>query len=253
MMKYTFLILLFTVYACNPSTGPANKEKGDSNPDKAQLLIDELIETYGGKKYLDMELEYDFRDIHYIAKRGNGLYSYERVIGDTIHDKLSNSGFIRLINGKKIDLPDTMAAKYSRSVNSVHYFTLLPYGLNDPAVNKEYLGEVTIEGKQYHKILVYFDKEGGGEDHEDDFTYFINKDTGMMDYFGYIYQTDGGGGRFRKAYNVREVNGIIFQDYINYKPTRKEDTYRIKMFEDLYEEGKMEELSVIELKNIVVK
>ena len=37
-------------------------------------------------------------------------------------------------------------------------------------------------------------------------------------FFAYNYLTDGGGVRFRKAKNTRDINGFLFQDYVNYKP-----------------------------------
>ena len=58
---------------------------------------------------------------------------------------------------------------YSASVNSVHYFAVLPYGLDGKAVNKTYVNKVDIKGKSYHKIKVTFNEEGGGEDFEDVF------------------------------------------------------------------------------------
>jgi hypothetical protein len=64
---------------------------------------------------------------------------------------------------------------------------------------------------------VTFSQEGGGEDFEDVFVYWINKETFLMEYFGYSYLTDGGGIRFREAINQREVGGIIFSDYMNYE------------------------------------
>jgi hypothetical protein len=67
----------------------------------------------------------------------------------------------------------------------------------------------------------------------------------------YSYEeTDGIGLRFRKAYNPRTVNGILFLDYINLKP--KTET-QITDMEDLYKKGKLEELSKIELVNLQVK
>ena len=71
------------------------------------------------------------------------------------------------------------------------------------------------------------------------------------DYLAYLYYTDGGGLRFRKAYNPRKVNGILFQDYVNYKP--REDSATISEIEALYKQNALEELSRIELTNITVR
>lgn len=144
-----------------------------------------------------------------------------------------------------------MAAKYTRSVNSTIYFALLPYGLNDPAVRKKYLGKTTFEGQPYFTIEVTFKKEGGGEDFNDVFLYWIHEKNFTMDYMAYLYYTDGGGLRFRKAYNPRKVNGILFQDFINYQP--KDDSVSIAQIENAYKQNLLEELSRIEVTNIQVK
>ena len=172
----------------------------------AQEIVDQAIMVSGGDRYQDFRVKFKFRDIEYIADRQGGKYSYERLMQEEsgeIHDILNNEGFTRLLKGKEIQVIDTMAAKYSRSVNSVLYFALLPYGLNDAAVVKKYLGITTFEGNEYHKIQVTFRQDGGGEDFEDIFVYWINVENYFIDYFGYKYETDGGGMRFRKAKNPR--------------------------------------------------
>jgi hypothetical protein len=145
-----------------------------------------------------------------------------------------------------------MAVKYTASVNTVHYFALLPYGLNDAAVNKSSLGEVTIKNKVYHKIKVTFSQEGGGEDYEDVFVYWIDAETFKADYIAYSYiEDDGVGIRFREAYNERMVNGLRFVDYNNYKS--EDATMDLLGLDKAFESGSLKLLSKIELENIVVK
>lgn len=220
-----------------------------------QKIVDKAIEAAGGEKYLNSSIEYDFRDKQYIAKRNGGSFSYERVFKDdsmrTVHDFVTNEGFKREINGEIAMVPDTMAAKYTSSTNSVNYFALLPYGLNDAAVNKKYLGETTINEINYYKIQVTFGANGGGEDHEDVYLYWINQQNFAVDYLAYSFsESDEISFRFRVAYNPRMVNGIRFQDYINYKP--ENNSLTVDQAEDLYKEGALLELSKIDLENVEV-
>jgi len=235
------LIVSITLFACNTSL---------KDPQK---IIDKAIEASGGKKYLNSTIEFDFRDRHYVAQREGGKYSYERITKDntsTIHDFLTNDGFKREINNKPVEVADSMKVKYTASVNSVVYFALLPYGLNDAAVQKKFLGETTIENVEYYVIEITFAQEGGGEDHEDVFLYWINKNDFTIGYMAYSYEEpDGVGLRFRKAYNPRTVNGILFLDYINLKPKGKTEITRL---EELFKKGELQELSKIELINIQV-
>lgn len=220
----------------------------------AQKIVDKTIEASGGEKYLHSQIEFDFRGRHYVAKRNNGTYSYERIFkdsSDTIHDYVTNAGFKREINNIEVTVPDSMAVRYTSSTNSVNYFALLPYGLNDAAVNKKYLEETVINEKRYYKIQVSFNADGGGEDHEDIYLYWINQETFIIDYLAYSFaEEDETSFRFRVAYNPRIVNGIRVQDYINYKP--ENNSLTVEQAEELYKQGKLIELSKIETENVQV-
>jgi hypothetical protein len=218
-----------------------------------QKIIDKTIDNAGGIKYLKSTIEFDFRGRHYKAVRNDGLFSYERIFSEnenTIHDYLTNDGFKREINNQIAKVADTMKTKYSSSVNSVVYFALLPYGLNDASVNKKLIGESIIDDKPCYKIKVTFSAEGGGEDYEDEFYYWIDKNDFSINYMAYSYEEGKGiGFRFRKAFNKRKVNGILFIDYINYKPKAEID---FTLIDEHYLKGELEKLSKIELENIQV-
>lgn len=244
MKNYLFSLLLPTILiSC------------DSKLSDPQAIVDKTIEVSGGAKYQKSVVEFDFRDRHYIARRDGGAFSYERIFEDTtgtVHDYVTNNGFRREINGEEVVIPDSMATKYTSSTNSVNYFALLPYGLNDPAVNKTFLGETEIEGKQYYKIKVTFSADGGGEDFEDEFLYWINQETFTMDYLAYSFEeSDEVSFRFRVGYNPRIVNRIRVQDYVNYKP--ENNTLKVDQAEELYKAGKLIELSRIETENVTVE
>jgi hypothetical protein len=146
-----------------------------------------------------------------------------------------------------------MIPRYSASVNSVHYFSLLPYSLNDPAVNKTYIGKTTINNLEYYKVKVTFDQEGGGQDYKDIFVYWINSESFKTDYLAYSYLELSGeiGLRFREAFNERYLEGIRFVDYKNYKP--KNEGVLLKDLDIFLENNELKLLSKIELENIVVK
>lgn len=244
-MNKLYIIILLVIISCNGE---------QESQDKAQAIIDQAIEKAGGDRFNRAVIEFKFRKMSYRSERKDGQYKYYRLQEDSIRkieDQLSNTGFIRKINGEEVFVHDTMAVKYSSSINSVIYFALLPYGLNDPAVNKEYLDEVTLDNRGYHKIKVTFEEEGGGEDFEDIFVYWINKDSLTVDYLAYEYYTEGGGQRFRKAFNPRYVNGIRFVDYLNYKPV--DLLNNLAGIDSLYKDNSLKVVSEILLKDIEVE
>lgn len=210
MKKIFFLLCIITISSCNT----AKKEL------TAQDIIDKSISTSNTDLVANAEISFNFRDRAYRAYRANGLFSLERITkkGDSItKDVLSNNGFMRYVDEKPFSVPDSMAIKYSESVNSVHYFSVLPYGLNDKAVQKELLEETIINGKEYYKIKVTFQQEGGGIDYQDVFVYWIDKESFKIGYLAYKFHVNGGGVRFREVIKDMNVSGIRFVNYANYK------------------------------------
>ncbi|SDB43202.1 hypothetical protein SAMN03097699_1299 [Flavobacteriaceae bacterium MAR_2010_188] len=239
------LILVFILNSC------ANKTEDIG---KAQGIINDAFIASGANKIDSSIIQFKFRDKFYKAERKSGKFQLERRFQDTVlgdvRDVLNNSDFKRYIENAEVNIADSMAEKYSESVNSVHYFSVLPYGLNDSAVNSEFLGEVKIGGKDYEKIKITFDRDGGGTDFEDIFIYWFNQESKLLEYVAYQFSVNGGGLRFREAYNPRLVKGIRFVDYNNYKP--KSDTISLRNLDKEFDKNNLEFLSKIELEDIHV-
>ena len=237
---FSLLATAFAQFACQPT---------------AQSIVDEAIAVHGGEIYTSLNIAFDFREKHYVIKTNGGEYRYERHQTDSTGvetvDVLTNNSFVRTVDGTEVAVPDSMVAKYSSSINSVAYFFLLPAPLNDAAVNKKLLADVTITGQNYHQVEVTFAQEGGGEDFQDRYIYWINQQTKTLDYLAYSYEVNGGGVRFREAYNVRTENGLRFCDYRNYG---FEDTKTpLEQLPALFEAGGLPLLSKIENENVTVK
>jgi len=250
-----FLLIISTILAMVGCSASSENKPSEAQPDltDAQYWVDQAIAAHGGDDYQRADMRFVFRDKGYRSLRNKGGYRYERNFekeGDSIQDVLTNGDFTRYLNGKEAVVADTMADKYANSVNSVLYFAQLPFGLNDGAVIKAFVGMESIKGGEYAKIQVKFQEEGGGKDFEDVFYYWIHPDQFTVDYLAYEYHTDGGGIRFREAYNARVMEGIRFQDYVNYKA----DPAVISLEETgkAFEAGKLKELSRIETENIQV-
>ncbi|QSE97871.1 DUF6503 family protein [Fulvivirga lutea] len=241
-MKHWFLFALTVLYACNDSHN-------------AQQIVDATILASGSNKLSNSKVEFIFRDKEYGVEQKGGTYEmvrlWENEAGEVVRDEVTNEGFKREVNGQKVEVADSMAFKYTNSINSVIYFALLPYRLNDQAVNKEYLGKESIKNNEYHKVQVTFNEEGGGKDHDDVFIYWINTDTNFIDYLAYSYKVDGGGMRFRESYNPRVVNGVRFVDYVNYEPEDKNQ--ELESIGQAFNDNKLKELSKIVLANVLVE
>lgn len=243
----TFLFLVLIVFA-------SCKQK--DTPFTAQQIIDKSFIATGADKVANSKIEFSFRDKEYIAlRKKNGIFKLFRNFNKEnfgiISDGVSNTGFERHVNGHLFKVPDSMAVKYTSSVNSVHYFSVLPYGLNDAAVQKKLLKETNINQKPYYKVQISFAEDGGGEDFEDVFIYWIDKKTFKVAYLAYSFHENGSGMRFREATNERIVNGIRFVDYNNYKP--KNASTKLENLDKAFQENDLVKLSEINLENLKVK
>ena len=226
----------------------------DINDKTVEEIINKSIEVSGFNTN-EIDITFDFRAYHYEFFRKDYNFTYARTtIKDDkkIRDELSSTkGLKRFIDSVPESLTDSLAMVYSNSLNSVMYFFQLPKPLLDGAVHSELLGEIKIQEATYWTIKVSFSEEGGGEDYQDEYRYWINQDTYEIDYLAYNYNTEGGGIRFRKAINKKRVKGILFQDYQNFSPSNKFEP--LDSLPQIYEDGLLSQISLIENKNIIVQ
>jgi hypothetical protein len=243
MYRASLIIIFLATFGCR---------NGNADNITVQDIVDKSIEVSGGDLYRTSNISFVLRGIRYELEYHKGKKILKRTIkkdSTVVLDILKQNGFERYIDGNPVIVSDSMATKYSNSINSVHYFAYLPYGLNDPAVNKKLLGETQIGDRQYYKVEVTFDQKDGGKDFEDIYIYWIDKETFKPDYLAYEFLVDGGGNRFREAFNERIINGIRFVDYKNYKADAAVSVYEL---EALFKSQKLEPLSTISLEEVVV-
>jgi len=254
-MSSRLVLAVFTVlFLLSACTNGADDEPA-RKADPAQQVIDRAIAAHGGDTINNSRITFDFRGFEFVLERENGRFQYERSFlsdgGARIREGLSNDGYFRFVDGKEVPPDSLERRRIGDNVNSMAYFTLLPVNLNDPAVIKEYLGEVTIKGSPYHRIGVTYRSEGGGRDYQDRFLVWINAETFTMDYYAYWYFTDETGSRFRSMDTIHEVSGIRLRDELNW--TYDDLTVNtIDRYDALFDADSLRLVSEIRLENITV-
>ena len=239
MTKYISCLLILILFSC-------------ANPKKS-LTSEEIVEeaiAYSGKSNLEENiLKFTFRDYHYKATPRCDGFKFERISKTKpVRDVLIKDQLTRYYKDSIVKLSDSIASSYYESVNSVHYFTQLPLRLKDKAVNLSQLSKEIVEEKTYHRVKVKFSEDGGGVDYEDVYIFWFDEEDFSMDYLAYSFKVNDGGLRFRKAINRRTVQGVIFQDYENYKPKVK--SKNLEDIGEMFENDELELLSLIENENI---
>lgn len=237
-----FFSLLVSLLSC----GTAKEEM------TADQVVRKAIATHGGEYYDNMLVEFDFRNRHFKARIEEGEYVYERTFRSDdgwVKDVYENDSFKRTINEREVRLSWENKRTYQNATNSVVYFALLPFHLDDPVINRQLMRSVKIKNEPYYKVEVTFGA-GGGENFESAYIYWIHKENFTVDFFAYSFNINGGGVRFREATTIHVVNGVRFQDYNNY--TISED-YPAHELDYAFEQGKLELVSEINLENILVE
>jgi Family of unknown function (DUF6503) len=204
------------------------------NQPSGNEIMDKAFARHGGEYLKNLEIDFKFRNFKYEAKIVDGEFAFQQ---------RTPVGYSNVSEGDE-------KRRFAQSdAKSVFHFALLPYNVNDKLAHKELMCTSKIKGEDYYKVEVTFDTNGGGDDFEDVYIYWVHKENFTIDYLAYSFYINGGGVRFREAYNQREVNGVRFQDYINY--TIDED-YPAQELDYAFQTGLLREISRIDLDDIEV-
>jgi hypothetical protein len=218
----------------------------------AQEVLNKAIAKHGFDTKKELDVTFEFRNKFFEADLSGASNLMRRVIkeGDqTIEDIIENDSFLHKVNNEIVLLDSELSLISSSDMRSVIYFALLPYGANDGAINKELMPSIKVKGESYYKVEVTYGNNGGGKRFENVFVYWIHQKNFTVDYLAYSYYVNGGGVRFREAYNQREIKGVRFQDYINYTIDKDFPAHELDY---AFESGQLKEISRIELENISV-
>ena len=240
-LKFLFPVIILLLAGC-----------AKTEPD-ARQIVDAANAAHGGDGYANATIDFDFRGRHYQSVRNGGEFRYSRAFADStgeVLDVLDNSGFTRSVNGEIIALSATDSSRFANALNSVIYFALLPFPLQDAAVQPKKLADETINEQPYHTIEVTFQQSGGGKDFDDVFIYWFHRERNTMDYLAYKFYTDGGGIRFREAFNSRVVGGIRIADFHNFKPQNPD--LPVQETAAAFQKNELTKLSEIVLENLSV-
>ncbi len=233
----------------------------EGTADDPQAIVDAAIEAHGGNVLDHAELSFTFRGTPFSVRRDGGRYAYKRIttdsLGQTIEDVVDNEGAHRFVDGEEVAIDSITTLRINTDVNSVAYFALLPIPLNDPAMQKRYLGSQTINGEPYNMVEGTFAQEGGGRDYQDVFVYWFHAERHTMDFLAYSYilgvdetGPNATGLRFREAGNVRDVNGYRVQDYRNFTADAGTDLVQMGL---MFEAGELRVVSDIQVEDVRVE
>jgi len=249
-MKYIIVLFISLIGITGCKQSPVDTITQPETLTADQIVL-KAMEVHGSDDLVNSTMTFSFRTADFMVNRKNGDFLYGRLTtrnSDTITDHYTNKKTTRYLNGIPQQLPDSVLTGITSGVNSVIYFAQLPYSLDGDAVNKKIKGIDTVNGERYYEIEVTFDENGGGEDHDDVFIYWIHQQDFTIDYLAYSYCEEECGFRFRESVNRRNINGVIVQDYNNYRAKVQDPD--LTELDDLFQNDGLELLSEIKTENV---
>jgi len=224
-------------------------------PDNPIAIVDAAIQTHGGDRFDNSRIRFTFRGVRFEYFRDAGVFRYERTYRDplnrTVSEVMWNDGTSKSVDGAQVELTPAERERVEYDLNSVIYFGFLPFRLRDPGARLATLVPDTVRGEPYYRVEVTFDAENGGVDSDVRFVHWIHQESHTLDYFSYRYSRDGGGVRFRRAVNRREIGGILLQDWENFGPAG--EVTDIATLSRDFEGGTLDLLSVVAFEDVEVE
>ena len=220
-------------------------------------IVARAIEHHGGELYRASETELD------VCSKSGCFHVVARVDGDrfayTVSGKVrevrrevrwSNDALEVRENGTPVAVEPEREQRYRDWAMARVYFCFLPYRLDDPSVIQHELGLVDWEGRRLHRVKVTFEP-GTSTDAGDEYMYWFDPETARLEYFAYSYDDDGGGLRFRRAFDHRRVGGLLVFDQDNYGV--EGPGLSVDAIDPAYVKSRMRHISTVRLEQISVE
>lgn len=226
-----------------------------ASAETVQTLVDRAIEYHGGPLYtasrISMTITSKSGSFRLVSEMDGGLFDHRvtRVRdGQEQIVRLTNDGVDLIADGQTRSLDGPEAQKLTTFVNERIYFPFLPYRLNDPGVIKTDLGEETWGNRTLRKVKVTF--QGAAAD-GDEYVYWFDPRTARLEQFAYSFTNNGGGLRFRRAFDYRRVGGLLFFDAENLGLSGTE--HRVDEITPEFVSTNMSNVSTVKLSEIAVR
>lgn len=182
----TALALALTPAAAHPHQAPPTPE----------VLAQRVMDALGGQEAWDnthfLRFSFAGRRTHWWDK-WTGRHRLEGQTQDgknyVVLENVNTKEGTVYIDGKQAEGEEakTMLERaYAAWINDT-YWLVMPYKLRDPGVHLSYVGEETIDGKKYDKLLLSF--QNVGLTPGDRYWAFINQDTHLMDRWAYVLES----------------------------------------------------------------
>src|SRR5690625_2791700 len=222
---------------------------------KGEGIIRALEEKSGREHRETASVLYSYNNQNYRIERNCGWFEFKQDLSESGSDevlKIDNMEDIQLINERpRRDLADTTKLCLIKNLKKKLFFLELPFGLNSPTVQKEFLKTQEIKGKSLAELKVELIEDNYDQAYLVESVFWVDEKADEIIYLAVKYGEDRKSVEFLKPINKRMIKGMQFQDYEVYRPRKNKD-YALVELAKAFEKDKLKKVKNIEYKNIRV-
>lgn len=217
-------------------------------------IISQLIKKQDQNAiYNNSTIKFTVDDLMYSLKRKNYEYNYEleRIVDTSTYRMESKNGNIHkyYINGAE-QKNNVYTKNFVQSkLNGFIFLYSVPFSINTNDVLPIICEDVLIQDQKYRCLNITF-KTPEDIQNSNQILLYINKKTNQIDYVAEKFEETGNRLLFRKLYNKRYINGLLFYDYYVFEDPTK--SLKIDELYIGYEEYNLKDIYNIQLKDISV-
>ena len=200
-------VVLLTSCVVGSTLFTTSDARAESDPEAVEVAH-RLMDAMGGKEAWDAQriLSFRFAVMREEEELSNWLHFWDRTTGQYRLEGETGEGTpLRVlfnVNSKEGEVwlgADKVAPEeaetyleraYGRFINDTYWF-MMPWKWLDPGVHLTYEGEKNLGDRSFDVVKLNFD-DGTGLTSQDVYWAYVSKDTGLMERWEYVLQTDDG-------------------------------------------------------------
>ncbi len=212
------LLIAFTFISC---------KKDHSNLDANQIL-GKAIESSGKRALYNATLKFNLEDVYYASKRKGHQYEFQmkRAVDDSTEHiaKALNGGFEYKINDEVQDF-GSRAIEIEKNLTAfINFMTLPAIFENDNSLLIQRKEDIFIRDQLYFVINILLTARLP-TDPTISYNLYVNPNNFDVEFIAYDLEPSRGVIFLKEAINKREVDGVVFNDFITYYAP--EDNYTL--------------------------
>lgn len=221
---------------------------------EGEALLRQARKAHGADRLEHATVEFALDGARFRVERDGERFAYARTWADrsglVFRDVLTAEGLERTIDGRAVGLGEAARREAATALRAAVYLALLPFSLDGAAEEALVLTPDTLSGQAYERVALPLDRAAPGLDERGRLVLWIHPERHTVDYLAYRYAADGGGARFRAAYEPRTVEGVRFANHYEFSGDLLE--VPVEGLGQFYERGELNFLGRVELDSVRV-